>query len=67
MLLLHPELQAQGGDGEGGAQVGGVGGGVMPLKTKVCHLLLVHKPLYMCWNRRLGKKIFKGKSCLIQF
>ena len=45
MLLLHPELDAQGGDGEGGAQVGGVGGGVMPLKTKVCHFLLVHKPL----------------------
>ena len=44
MLLLHPELQPQGGDGQGGAQVGGVGGGVVPLKTKVCHLLLVEDP-----------------------
>ena len=53
MLLLHPELQPQGGDGQGGAQVGGVGGGVVPLKTKVCDLLLVEHPSYVWWDRRL--------------
>ena len=44
MLFLHPKLESQGGDGEGGAQVGGVGGGVVSFKTKVCHLLMVDHP-----------------------
>ena len=44
MLLLDPELEPQGGDVEGGAQVGGVGGGVRPLKTEVCHIFMVNHP-----------------------
>ena len=45
MLSLDPELQPQGGDVEGGAQVCGGGGGVRPHKTKFCHRLLVKHPL----------------------
>ena len=55
MLLLDPELQAQGGDVESGAQVGGVGGGVHPLKTKLCHRLLVDHPTHVECQRRLWK------------
>ena len=56
MLLLDPELQPQGGDVEGGVQVGGVGGRVHPLKTKVCHWLLIHHPANVRSNGRLGRK-----------
>ena len=49
MFPLDPELQPHGGDVEGGdvhpAQVGGGGGRVPPLKTKVCHILMVHNPV----------------------
>ena len=55
MLLLDPKLKTQGGDIKGGAQVGGVGGGVCPLKTKVCNKLLVNHPTHMRSHRRLGE------------
>jgi hypothetical protein len=50
-FLLDPELEPQGGDVEGGAQEGGVGGGVRPLKTKVCDLLMVNHPPNVGRNR----------------
>ena len=53
VLLLDPELEPQGCDVEGGAQVGGVGGGVRPLKTKVCNIFMVNHPSKMGRNRGL--------------
>jgi hypothetical protein len=53
VLLLDPELQPQGGDVEGGAQVCGGGGGVRSLKTKFCHILMLNPPANMGRKRRL--------------
>ena len=64
MLFLHPELQPQGGDVEGGAQVGGVGEGVHPLKAKICHWLLIDHPTDVRSNRRLGMNS-KISMCLL--
>ena len=64
VIFLDPELEAQGGDVEGGTQVGGVGGGVHPLKTKVCQRLLVDHPTDVRSDRRLKERqIWK---CLLE-
>jgi hypothetical protein len=53
MFLFDPELQPHCGNVEGGAQVGGGGGGVRPLKTKVCNILMVNPPPYVGRKGRL--------------